>query len=106
MSDSIIILSSVIIQKSWSYILPSSNILFIFTSLSFQALSTSFSNVSYESIIIIYIYIAAWWILREKCPYSEFLWSVFSRIRTEYENIRSISPYLVQMRENVDQKNF
>ena len=23
--------------------------------------------------------------LREKCPYSEWLWSVFFRIRTEYE---------------------
>ena len=23
--------------------------------------------------------------LREKCPYSEFFWSVFSRIWTEYE---------------------
>ena len=22
--------------------------------------------------------------LREKCPYLEFLWTVFSRIRTEY----------------------
>ena len=25
--------------------------------------------------------------LREKCPYSESFWSVFSRIRTEYEEI-------------------
>ena len=25
--------------------------------------------------------------LREKCPYSKFLWSVFSRIRTEYGEI-------------------
>ena len=25
-----------------------------------------------------------WWPLREKCPYSEFFWSAFSRIRTEY----------------------
>ena len=23
--------------------------------------------------------------MQEKCPYSEFLWLVFSRIRTEYE---------------------
>ena len=30
--------------------------------------------------------------LREKCPYSEFFWSVFSRIWT-------ISPYSVRMRE-------
>ena len=28
--------------------------------------------------------------LREKHPYSEFFWSVFSRIRTEYGEIRSI----------------
>ena len=31
--------------------------------------------------------------LREKCPISEFLWSVFSGIRTKYGEIRSISPY-------------
>ena len=43
--------------------------------------------------------------LRRKCPYSEFFWSVFSRIRTEYGEIRSVSPYSVQMRENTDQKN-
>ena len=35
--------------------------------------------------------------LRKKCPYSELFWSVFPRIRTEYGDIRSISPYLVQM---------
>ena len=29
-----------------------------------------------------------------------FCWSVFSRIRTEYGKVRSISPYSVQMREN------
>ena len=33
-----------------------------------------------------------------------FFWSVFSRIRAEYEEIRSISPYSVWMRENTDQK--
>ena len=32
------------------------------------------------------------------------LWSVFSHIRTEYGEIRSISPYSVRMRENTDQK--
>ena len=41
--------------------------------------------------------------LREKCPYAEFFWSVFSRILTEYENLRTISLYSV--RENTDQKN-
>ena len=43
--------------------------------------------------------------LHEKCPYSEFSWPVLSRIQTEYGRIWSISPYLVQMRENMDQKN-
>ena len=43
--------------------------------------------------------------LREKCPYSEFFCSVYSSIRTEYREIRSVSPYSVQMRENMDQKN-
>ena len=42
--------------------------------------------------------------LHEMCPYSEFLWSIFSRIRTEYEDILRISPYSIRMRENTDQK--
>ena len=46
-----------------------------------------------------------WQWLRKKCPYSELFWSVFSRIQTEYAEIRSISPYSVWMRENTDQKN-
>ena len=43
--------------------------------------------------------------LHEKCPYSEFCWSAFSRIRTEYGEILCISPYSVRMREKTDQKN-
>ena len=43
--------------------------------------------------------------LRKKSPYSEFFWSVFSCIRTEYGEIRSIFPYSVRMQENTDQKN-
>ena len=42
--------------------------------------------------------------LRKKCLYLEFFWSVFSRIWTEYGEIRSISPYAVRMRENTDRK--
>ena len=41
----------------------------------------------------------------KKCPYSELFWSVFSRIRTEYGEIRSISPYSVRMQENKGQNN-
>ena len=41
----------------------------------------------------------------KKCPYSEFFWSLFSRIRTEYGDLRNKSPYSVQIRENKDQKN-
>ena len=33
-----------------------------------------------------------------------FFWSVFSCIWTEYEEILRISPYLVRMQENADQK--
>ena len=44
--------------------------------------------------------------LREKCPYSEFFWSIFPRIWTEYGEIGRISPHLVRMKENTDQKNF
>ena len=43
--------------------------------------------------------------LRKKCPYSELFWSAFCRIRTEYEEIQSISPYSDRMRENADQNN-
>ena len=43
--------------------------------------------------------------LHEKCPYSEFFWFVPSRIRTQYGEIWIISPYLVRVRENKDQKN-
>ena len=43
--------------------------------------------------------------LREKYLYSEFFWSLFSRIRIEYEQILCISPYSVRMRKNTDQKN-
>ena len=40
--------------------------------------------------------------LHKMCPYSEIFWSVFSRIRTEYGEIRSTSSYSVQMRGNMD----
>ena len=43
--------------------------------------------------------------MRKKCSYSEFLWSVFSRIRTEYGHLLRQSPFSVQMRENTNQKN-
>ena len=39
------------------------------------------------------------------CSYLKFWWSLFSRIRIEYGEIRSISPYSVQMWEKTDQKN-
>ena len=44
-------------------------------------------------------------LLRKKCPYLELFWSAFSCIRTEYREIRSISPYSVQKRKNGDQNN-
>ena len=41
----------------------------------------------------------------EKCPYSEFFWSVLPLIWTEYRKILRISPNSVRMWENTDQKN-
>ena len=43
--------------------------------------------------------------LRKNYWYSELFWSVFSRIWTDYGEIRSISLYSVQMRESADQNN-
>ena len=43
--------------------------------------------------------------LRGKCPCLELFWTSFYRIWTEHVEIRSISPYLVQMRKNADQNN-
>ena len=42
----------------------------------------------------------------EKCSYSEFLWSAFSCMQTQYGDLRSKSLYSVGMRENADQENF
>ena len=33
---------------------------------------------------------------------AELFWSVFSRIRTEYRDLKSKTPYSAQMRENTD----
>ena len=43
--------------------------------------------------------------LRKKCPYWELFWSAFSRIRTKYGEIQSISTYSLRMWENADQNN-
>ena len=50
-------------------------------------------------------YQSKFFIKREKCLYSEFFWSVFSRIQTEYGEVLRICPYSVRMQENTDQKN-
>ena len=39
-------------------------------------------------------------ILREKFPYSKNFWSVFFGIKTEYGEIRGISPHSVKTPEN------
>ena len=44
--------------------------------------------------------------LFKNCLYLLFFWSLFSCIQTEFEDLQSKPPYLVQMRENTDQKNF
>ena len=42
--------------------------------------------------------------LLEKCPYSNFFRPVFSLIRTEYGDIKSVSQYSVQLWENMNQQ--
>ena len=44
--------------------------------------------------------------LYKKCPHSEFFWSALSRIWIEDGELKSKSPFFVQMWENTDQKNF
>ena len=44
-------------------------------------------------------------ILCKKCSYSRFFRSAFSRIRIEWGEIQSLSPYSVQVRENTNQIN-
>ena len=41
-----------------------------------------------------------------KCPYLEIFWSLFYRILTEYEEMWSISPYSVRMRENTEHSEY
>ena len=40
----------------------------------------------------------------EKCPDTEFFWSVFFRIWTKYGDLLYKSPNSVRIRENTDQK--
>ena len=42
---------------------------------------------------------------RKKCLHSELFCFVFSCIWTEYGELRNLSPYSAQMRENADQNN-
>ena len=58
--------------------------------------------------IIFYFFIFHYLPINKHCVKSvqirSFLWSLFSRIWTEYEEIRSISPYSVRIRKTADQK--
>ena len=51
------------------------------------------------------VQISARYILRKKCPWSELFWSLFSRIRTEYEEILCISPYSIRIGDDTDRNN-
>ena len=45
----------------------------------FKIFGNNVKSLKYVVILLICI------IVREKCPYSQFIWSLFFRIRTEYE---------------------
>ena len=63
-----------------------------------------FTNIVNHGIMCCFFKTTLLCALLEKCSYSEFLWSVFSRNRTEYRDIGCISPYSAQMREITGQK--
>ena len=71
----------------WIKLLKSPDLVFIFTLDAEEAVKCLESNHCVKSVRI-----------------RSFFWSIFSRIRTEFGEIRSISPYSVRMRENTDQK--
>ena len=58
-----------------------------------------------KTIFFVIIFLPGLLTLREKSQFSELFWSAFSRIWTEYGEIRSIFPYSVRMRENANQNN-
>ena len=82
----------------------------------YNLISRNLINVTYTKNVLVcklhavllpkyHIQTAASQSLRKKGPYSEFFWSVFFHIRTEYGQLRSKSPYSVRMWENAGQKN-
>ena len=56
-------------------------------------------------IILVRVMIIFQHALCEKYPYSEFFWPAFSRMQSEYGEIRNIYPFSVQMQENGDENN-
>ena len=73
-------------QRIWSYLVKKS----LMENFTFCAVVGLFLKIFLE--------------LHEKCPNTEFLWSVLSRIWTEYEHLLYKSLYSPYMRENTDQK--
>ena len=58
-----------------------------------------------DAIDIIYVYFAISIHCVKSVQIRSFVWSLFSRIRTEYREILRSSPFSVRMRENTEQKN-
>ena len=77
-----------------------------FLRVAFYYILTNTGRSKWRKILLNYMQKSVLLALRERCPYSEFFWSVISRIQTEDGEIRRISPYSVQMRDKMDQKNF
>ena len=69
-------------------------------------ISIRFSSFCYVSFQFFSFLNTTTYSFTKKCPYSEFFWSVFFRILTDYGEIRSISSYSVQMQGNTYQKDF
>ena len=92
------------------WIIPGCKKLLINTkTLFFIILIDASSKRCYWVVIILCLFYGIWWTRHTMhCVKSvqilSFLWTVLSRIWTEYGDLRSKYPYSVQMRENTDQK--
>ena len=69
----------------------------------FSQQTKAFSKFSIDVFIIISRQ-STWHTLREGRQYSEFYWSLFFHIWTEYREILRMSQYSIRMRKHLDQK--
>ena len=89
----------------WNMFMQTSYVLPFLLNKSFSKGSILFINLVFKVIYMSKYFPTFGFFWKVKCAQiRSFFWSVFSRIWTEYREIRSISSYSVRMRENTEQK--